>query len=243
MCSISTCKTEINDVFIEEVNHIYIAMAMYNLIEYSDNYSNISGSLWQFKRNEIPSNNADLIIDTFESFKYNVALVGKTANVVNNADSSVKSIKIVVPLKYLSNFWRSLEMLLINCKIHPELNWIEDCILSSAQGSPKFKITDAKIHAPIVTLSTKDNAKLTKQLCDGFKRSVYWKNYQTIPAKVIDQGTNIHELLSASFPVVKRLFVLAYTIATYTNCQIESILFQEQRLKTISITITVSIDW
>ena len=86
MCSISTCKTEINDVFIEEVNHIYIAMAMYNLIEYSDNYSNISGSLWQFKRNEIPSNNADLIIDTFESFKYNVALVGKTANVVNNAD-------------------------------------------------------------------------------------------------------------------------------------------------------------
>ena len=81
MCSISTCKTEINDVFIEEVNHIYTAMAMYNLIEYSDNYSNTSGSLWQFKRNEIPSNNADLSIDTFESFKHNVTLVGKTANV------------------------------------------------------------------------------------------------------------------------------------------------------------------
>ena len=98
-------------------------------------------------------------------------------------------------------------MPLINYKIHLELNWIEDCILSSAGDSAEFKITDAKLDVLIVTLSTKDNVNLTKQLSDGFKRSVYWNNYQTIPAKVIN------ELLSASFQGVKRLLALAYTIA------------------------------
>ena len=79
-------------------------------------------------------------------------------------------------------------MPLINCKIHLELTWIEDCILSSAADSAEFKIMDAKIHVPIVTLSTKDNVNLTKQLSDWFKRSVYWNSYQTIPAKVIEKG-------------------------------------------------------
>ena len=59
----STCKTVINDVFVDEANHIYIAMLMYNFIEYSDNYSDTSGSLWQFKRDEIPANNANFTID------------------------------------------------------------------------------------------------------------------------------------------------------------------------------------
>ena len=77
-------------------------------------------------------------------------------------------------------------MPLINCKIHLELNWIEDCILSSAGDSEKFKITDVKLHVPIVTLSTKDNLNLIKQLSNRFKRSAYWNNYQTIPAKVIN---------------------------------------------------------
>ena len=121
----STCKTEINDVFIDEANHIYITMAMYNLIEYSDNYSDTSGSLWQFKRDEVPANNADLTINNSQSFKYKTAIAGrKTAN-HNNGKRSVEDTKIVVPLKYLSKFWRSLEMPLINCKIHFELNWIE----------------------------------------------------------------------------------------------------------------------
>ena len=64
-------------------------------------------------------------------------------------------------------------MPLINCKIHLELNGIEECILSSAGNSAKFKIADAKLHVPIVTLSTKDNVNMAKQLSDGFKRSVY----------------------------------------------------------------------
>ena len=183
---------------------------MYNLIEYSDNYSNTPGSLWQFKRDAVPPNNADLTADNSQSFKYIAALVVKIANVVNNTNSSVKNTKIVFPLRYLSNFWRLLEMPLINCKVHLELNWIEDCVLSSAGDFSKFKIRDAKLHVPIVTLSTKVNVNLTKQLSDEFRRSVYWNNYQNIPAKEINDDTNIYELLSASFQGVKILFVLAY---------------------------------
>ena len=185
---------------------------MYNLIEYSDNYSDTSGSLWQFKRDEVPANNADLTINNSQSFKYKAALLGKTADAANNT-SSVKEPKIVVPLKYLSNFWRSLEIPLINCKVYLELSWIEDCILSSAGNTAKFVITDTKLHVPIVTLSTKDSANLAKQLNEGFERSVYWNSYETKPAKVIEQGKNIYELLNASFQGVKRLFVLAYFIA------------------------------
>ena len=129
---------------------------MYNLIEYSDNYSDTPGNLWQFERDEVPNNNDDLTADNSQSFKYKAALVGKTADAVNNTNRSVKYAKIVVPLKYLSNVRRSLEMSLINCKVHLELNWTEHCILSSAGDSAKFKITDAKLRVPIVTLSTKD---------------------------------------------------------------------------------------
>ena len=72
-----------------------------------------------------------------------------------------------------------------------ELNWIEDCIVRRGGDSTKFKITDAKLHVPIVTLSTKDNINLAKQLSDGFKSSVYWNSYQFLPAKVVDKGKNI----------------------------------------------------
>ena len=76
-------------------------------MEHSDYYSDISGSLWQFKRNEVLANNADLSINNSESFKYRAALVGKTKDFANQK-SSVKDIKIIVPLKHLSNFWKSL---------------------------------------------------------------------------------------------------------------------------------------
>ena len=189
-------------------------MHMYNLIEYSDNCSNTSWSLWQFKRDEVPAYNTDLTINNSQSFKYKAAFVGKTTNADNNnTNSSVKNAEIVVPLKYLSTFWRSLEMPLTNCKVHLELNWIEDCILSSAGDSAKFEITDAKLLVLIVTLSTKDSVNLTKQLSEGFKRSVYWNSYQTKPKKVIEKEKNIYELLNASFQGVRRLFVLAYVVA------------------------------
>ena len=73
----STCKTVLNDAFIDEANHIYIGMPIYNLIEYSDNYSDTSGSLWQFKRDEVSANKAVLAINNSQSFKYKAALVGK----------------------------------------------------------------------------------------------------------------------------------------------------------------------
>ena len=86
-------------------------MPMHNLIEYSDNYSDTSGSLWDFKRGEIEGD-VDLTIDNASSFKYKVNLIGNTKN------NGIKNgVKIAIPLTYLSNFWRSLEMPLINCKI------------------------------------------------------------------------------------------------------------------------------
>ena len=104
-------------------------------------------------------------------------------------------------------------MPLINCKFYLELNWIEECILSSAGNSAKFEITEAKLHVPVVTLSTKDSVNLAKQLNEGIKRSVYWNSYETKPAKVIEKGKNLYKLLNALFQGVKRLFVLAYAIA------------------------------
>ena len=117
----STCKTEINDIFVDEANHIYNAMPMYNLIEHKNNYSDKWGTLWQFKRDEVQNNNNDLTVDNSQSFKYKAALVGQAKD-TNGGNSAIK--KIVVQLNYLSNLWISLEMPLTNCKIHLEINWI-----------------------------------------------------------------------------------------------------------------------
>ena len=87
-----TWKAGINDVFTDEANHIYIAMPMYNLIEYSDNYLDTSGSLWQFKRDEFPAKIADLSIDNSKLFIYEANLAGKTVNEDKNTNSSVKKI-------------------------------------------------------------------------------------------------------------------------------------------------------
>ena len=133
-------------------------MSMYNLIEYSDNYSDTSGSLWQFKRDEIEGD-VDLTINNASSFKYKANLIGNTEN-----NGTKNGVKIAVPLKYLSNFWRSLEIPLINCKIELSLKWYEDCILSTAENNAIFTITDTKLYVPIVTLSSEDNVKLSKLL-------------------------------------------------------------------------------
>ena len=140
---------------------------MYNLIEYSDNYYDTSRSLWDFKRDEIV-NNADATNDDNASlFKYKASIIGNTEN-----NGRKNGVKIAVPLKYLSNFWRSLEMPLINCKVELSLKWYERCLLTAATTAT-FKITDAKLYVPIVTLSAEDNAKLSKLLGEGFKRQVY----------------------------------------------------------------------
>ena len=144
------CRREINDTFVDYVNFLIITMPMYNLIEHNDNYSDTSGSFWDFKRDEIDNNSP--------SFKYKADLIGNT-----EANGTKIGVEIAVPLKYLSNLWRSLEVPLINCKIELSLKWIENCVLTSvatgadanATGadSATFKITDAKLYVPIVTLS------------------------------------------------------------------------------------------
>ena len=107
-------------------------------------------------------------------------------------------------------------MPLMNCKVYIELNRLEDCILSSDRDTARFEITYTKLHV-LSYISTKDSANLAKQLNEGFERSVYWNSYETKPAKVIEQGKNLYELLNASFQGVKRLFVLAYFIADGGN--------------------------
>ena len=94
-----------------------------------------------------------------------------------------ENVKIAVPLKYLSNFWRSLEMSLINYKVEISLKWIESCIfiLPNSGTDATFKITDAKLYMPIVTLKTEDNTKLSKLLSKGFKRPIYLNECKVIP--------------------------------------------------------------
>ena len=122
------CITHINDELVDNVDDLDIIMPMYNLIEYSDNYSDTSGSLWQFKRDESPVTNAgnpeNASTTNSASFKYKSSLIGKSTTVDTNR--VFKDVKTAIPLKYLSNFWRSLEMPLISCKIHLELYWSKD---------------------------------------------------------------------------------------------------------------------
>ena len=202
------CRTEINKTFVDEADFINIIMPMYNLIEYSDNYSDTSGRLWNFKRDGI-TNNADVTNDdNAPLFKYKSNLIGNTEN-----NRTKNGLKIAVPLKYLSNFWRSLEMPLINCKVELSLKWYERCLLTAA-NTATFKITDAKLDVPIDTLSVEDNSKLTKLLNEGFKRPIHWDECKVTPNKIVEiaainEEKNIKELLDSSWQGVKRLFVLA----------------------------------
>ena len=129
-------------------------MPMYNLIEYSDNYSKTSGSLWQYYKDD-PNDN----LANSESFKSKVKITGSTP-----AGGNTKDVKIIVPLEYLSNFWRTLEMPLINCEVSLFLTWSSTCVITNSTGKGRFTITDKKPCIPVVTLSTQDNAKLLQQL-------------------------------------------------------------------------------
>ena len=172
---------------------------MYNLIEYSDNYSNTSGSFSQHYRDD-PNNN---IIHS-ESFKFKINMIGKTPVAGNT-----KEVKIAVPLKYVSTFWKTLEIPLINCEINVILTWPTDCVISSAAGETKFAITDTKRYVPIVPLSTEDNAKLLEQLKSCFKRTIHWDKYQS-KVSTKRQNQYLDFLTDPSFQGVNRLFALLF---------------------------------
>ena len=109
-------------------------MPMYNLIGYSNNYAKTTGSLWQYFRGE-PEND----IENSESFKSKIKITGKTPN-------NGKNVEIMVPLKYLSNLWRTLEIPLINCKINLILTWSSTCVITDSNGVGTFKISDTKLY-------------------------------------------------------------------------------------------------
>ena len=141
------CISEINNTQVDNAKDIDIVMPMYNLIEYSDNYAKISGSLWQYFRDE-PDDNDDMYES--ESFKSKIKITGKTPN-----NSNEKDVEIMVPLKYLSNFWRTLEMPLINCEVNLILTWSSTCVITNSTRAGRFAITDTKLYVPVITFQHK----------------------------------------------------------------------------------------
>ena len=170
---------------------------MYNLIEYSDNYSKKSGSLWQYCK-DIPAvdDEGDIVIfnganDT-DSLNFKSNILGKTNN-----DGEIENIEIMVPLKYLNNFWRTLEMPLINCEVELILTWFDNCVIIStnvAYQNPTFTITETTLYVSAVTLSTQDSAILLAQLQSGFKRTISWNKYLS-KIELLGPNANLNHLI------------------------------------------------
>ena len=125
-------------------------MAIYNLIEYSDNYAKTSGRLWQYYRDE-PN---DTLADS-ESFKSKIKITGKSSN-----NGNEKYVEIMVPLKYLKIFWRTIEMPLINCEVNLILIWSSTCVITNSTGMGTFALTDTNLYVSVVTLSTQYNSAI-----------------------------------------------------------------------------------
>ena len=145
--------------------------------------------------------------NTTDSFNFKAKITGQTNN-----DGEINGVEIMVPLKYLSNFWRTLEMPLINCEIELILDWSANCVIISTNNAnqvPTFTITETNIYVPVVTLSTQDNSKLLPQLKNGFKRTITWNKYLIKP-ELLAQNANLNHLVEPSFQGINRFFVLAF---------------------------------
>ena len=194
----TNCFSKINGVKIDNAGDLDVVMSMYNLLEYSKDYKKTTGSLWNYYRDEpssaIDDNNITHSILNSESFDYNANFMenGVTHNNLHKND-----VKVVVPLKYLSNFWRSLDIPLINCEAELILTWFKNCVLiekSTGEANyganpvvyeidnpenATFKITDVKLFVSVVTLSKENDIKLLEQLKSGFKRTIKWNKYRS----------------------------------------------------------------
>ena len=157
-------------------------------------------SLWNYYRDEpnsgfdgLGSNRINYSIKNSKSFDYKTSITGKF-----EGDNVKKDdVKIVVPLKYLSNFWRTLDMALINCEVSLTLTWSENCVLTSkamrdadpdadpavdeinSQTNATFKIKDTKLYVPVLTLSAENDNKPLEQSKTGFKRTITWNKYRS----------------------------------------------------------------
>ena len=156
-------------------------MSMYNVTEYSDSYSKTSRNLWQYYTDKpFLGNNgvtANFPADNNNSglFKFKTKMIDTTEN------DGTKNVKIRVPFRYLSKFWRNLEMPLINFKINLILTWFAICFIiynPIVNQNSTFTITDTKTLFTVVTLSTQDDTKLLKQLKSSFKRTITWNKFE-----------------------------------------------------------------
>ena len=172
---------------------------MYILSESSDNHSKPSGSLWKHYKGEPNDNLTDS-----ESFKSKTKITGNTP-----ADGNTKDVEIMVPLRHLRNFWRTLEMPLINCEINVILTWSSTCVITNSTGAGTFAITDTWFYVPVVNLSTQENANLLQELKSGFKRTINWNKDQS-DWKTYAEIQNLNQIVDPSFQGVNRFFVLSF---------------------------------
>ena len=194
--SFVSCISKINNtLLIDNAEDFDIVMPIYNVIEYNNSYLKTAGSFWNYCRDEPSSsanNNINYSIKDSKSFEYKASITGKL-----EGNTTKKEAEIVVPLKFLSNFLRTLDMPVMDCEVNLILTWSESCLLTSkatrvavpAQGgnpvvagidnptNATFKITDTKLYVPVITLSTGNDKKLLKQLRTRFKRTIKWKKY------------------------------------------------------------------
>ena len=207
----TSCISEINNRQVDNAKDIDIVMPMYNLIEYSNNYAKTTGTLWQYCK-DIPARNNNNQIVNFaanhltDSFNFKVKFTGQTD------DDGKTDVEIMVPLKYLSNFWRTLEMPSINCEVNLTLTWSSGRVLIATNipnQNATFAITDTKLYVPVVTLSTQKNTKFLQQLKSGFKRVSNWNKYLSKP-ELLAQKPDLNHFVEPSFQGVNRLFVLAF---------------------------------
>ena len=162
-----------------------LAMLMQNLIEYNSNCSATIGSLSFYSKEDAASFGNNIVsTDDFKSFKYKAKLLEDKAAQPNpnHANIVLENERTAVPLSYLNNFWRSLDILMINCRVELKHKQTKYCVLSAGGNNNNddnpdnfiFTMKHMKLFVPVVTLSAKGNQKLSKLLSKGFERPVYW---------------------------------------------------------------------
>ena len=231
-----SCITRINGELIEDANDLDIVIPMYNLLEYSKNYRKTIGSLYNNYRDELSDDADDNNFDNIKvvnsnTFKYKNKITGNTYNVDAGVDgydvnkNGKQEKELAIPLKYLGNFWRALNIPLISCEVSLELKWNKNCVITSLEerqvdaglpverdNSPTgatLAINDCKLYMPVVTLSKEDEIKLLTNLKSGFKREIIRNKYRSqMTTEAINNNLNI--LIDPTFNNVNRLFVLAY---------------------------------
>ena len=234
-----SCISKINNKLIENAEDLDIVMPMYNLLEYSKNHRKTTGSLFNYYRGElsddVDNNNSPKIkVIKSKSFKYKTSITGNTYEVVAGADGyddtkeGTKETELALPLKYLGNFWKSLDIPLINCEVSLNLAWDKNCVITSRESrlvtpahignqevrdnSPTgatFKIDECVLYVPVVTLSKNDKDELLNNLKSGFKRIITWNKYLSQMSNQ-SANTNLNFLTDPTFTNANRLFVLSY---------------------------------